>query len=172
MMAGTKRDYYEVLGVAREADAEEIKRAYRKLAMQFHPDRNVGDAEAEQKFKEAAEAYEVLRDGEKRQRYDRYGHAGLDALNVPHFNDAQSVFDLFGDLFGDIFGQRRRAGPRRGRDGKVEIELELSEAARGVTKSVTVSREELCSECSGRGCRRGTSVAPCRNCRGQGVVIQ
>ena len=170
-MASTKRDYYEVLGVAREADAEEIKRAYRKLAMQYHPDRNVGDAEAEQKFKEAAEAYEVLRDVEKRQRYDRYGHAGLDALNVPHFNDAQSVFDLFGDLFGDIFGQRRRAGPRRGRDGKVEIELELSEAARGVTKSVTVSREELCSECSGSGRRRGTRAVPCKQCNGHGVVI-
>jgi molecular chaperone DnaJ len=172
MMASTKRDYYEVLSVSREADAEEIKRSYRKLAMQYHPDRNVGDAESEQKFKEAAEAYEVLRDPEKRQRYDRYGHAGLDALNVPHFNDAQSVFDLFGDLFGDIFGQGRRPGPQRGRDRKVEIDLDLAEAARGVTKSITVSREELCTECSGRGCRRGTSVAPCRNCRGQGVVIQ
>src|SRR6266581_661244 len=115
MMAGTKRDYYEVLGVAREAGDEDIKRSYRKLAMQHHPDRNVGDAESEEKFKEAAEVYEVLRDPEKRQRYDRYGHAGLDGMNMPHFNDAQSVFDLFGDLFGDIFGQRRRAGPRRGR---------------------------------------------------------
>jgi molecular chaperone DnaJ len=172
MMASTKRDYYEVLGVAREADAEEIKRAYRKLAMQHHPDRNVGDAEAEQKFKEAAEAYEVLRDPEKRQRYDRYGHAGLDALNVPHFNDAQSVFDLFGDLFGDLFEQRRRPGPRRGRDRKVEIDLDLAEAARGATKSITVSREELCSECSGSGCRRGTRAAPCRYCNGHGVVIQ
>src|SRR6516165_8516774 len=112
MMASTKRDYYEVLGVARDAGAEEIKRAYRKLAMQYHPDRNVGDQEAEQKFKEAAEAYEVLRDAEKRQRYDRYGHAGLEGLNVPHFNDAQSVFDIFGDLFGDLFGQRMRSGPR------------------------------------------------------------
>src|SRR5213592_2450835 len=113
-MMTSKRDYYEVLGVSREADDEEVKRAYRKLAMQYHPDRNVGDAEAELKFKEAAEAYEILRDPEKRQRYDRYGPAGLDALNVPHFNDAISVFDLFGDLFGDIFGQRRRPGPRRG----------------------------------------------------------
>src|SRR5580704_994728 len=112
-MAG-KRDYYEVLGVRREADEEDIKRAYRKLAMQYHPDRNVGDAEAEEKFKEAAEAYEVLHDREKRQRYDRYGHAGLEGLNVPNFNNAQSVFDLFGDLFGDIFGQQGRQGPRRG----------------------------------------------------------
>jgi len=94
MATSSKRDYYEVLGIVREADGEEIQRAYRKLAMQYHPDRNVGDAEAELKFKEAAEAYEILRDPDKRQRYDRYGHAGLEGLNVPHFNDAQSVFDL------------------------------------------------------------------------------
>src|SRR5438552_18759952 len=115
MMASAKRDYYEVLSVSREADAEEIKRAYRKLAMQYHPDRNVGDAEAEVKFKEAAEAYEILRDPDKRHRYDRYGHSGLEGLNVPHFNDAQSVFDLFGDLFGDILGGRRQQGLQRGR---------------------------------------------------------
>src|SRR5216117_3671 len=112
-----KRDYYDVLGVRREADDEEIKRAYRQLAMKYHPDRNVGDAETEEKFKEAAEAYEVLCDSAKRQRYNRYGHAGLDGLNVPHFNDAQSVFDLFGDLFGDFFGQRGgHRGPHAGRD--------------------------------------------------------
>src|SRR5437763_14560668 len=98
-----KRDYYEVLGVRREADDEEIKRAYRQLAMKYHPDRNVGDSEAEEKFKEAAEAYEVLRDPAKRQRYDRYRHAGLGGLNVPHFNHAQSAFDLLGALFGDMF---------------------------------------------------------------------
>src|SRR2546426_762372 len=172
MTAGTKRDYYEVLGVSHGADPEEIKRAYRRLAMQFHPDRNVGDAEAEQKFKEAAEAYEVLRDPEKRQRYDRYGHAGLEGLNVPHFNDAQSVFDLFGDLFGDIFGQRVRHGPQRGRDRKIEIELNLAEAAHGTTKSISVSREELCNECGGNGARRGTRPTPCRRCHGHGVVVQ
>jgi molecular chaperone DnaJ len=172
MMASTKRDYYEVLGVAREADAEEIKRAYRKLALQYHPDRNVGDGEAEQRFKEAAEAYEVLRDPDKRHRYDRYGHAGLEGLNVPHFNNAESVFDLFGDIFGDIFGQRTRRGPQRGRDRKVEVELELTEAFRGVTKTVTISREELCAECSGSGCRRGSRLSPCRRCNGHGVVIQ
>jgi molecular chaperone DnaJ len=170
-MAG-KRDYYEVLGVRREADDEEIKRAYRKLAMQYHPDRNVGDPEAEAKFKEAAEAYEVLRDPDKRQRYDRYGHAGLEGLNVPHFHDAQSVFDLFGDIFGDLFGQRRRHGPQPGRDLEVLIELDLAEAARGVRKSVTIPREELCSECAGHGLRRGTRPAPCRRCGGQGVVVQ
>src|SRR5258708_7218060 len=156
MPMASRRDYYEVLGVAKDAEAEEIKRAYRKLAMQYHPDRNAGDTEAEVKFKEAAEAYEVLHDPEKRQRYDRYGHAGLQGMNVPHFNDAQSVFDLFGDLFGDFFGQRGRRGPQRGRDCKVEIELDLAEAARGVNKSIKVSREELCGECSGTGARRGT----------------
>jgi molecular chaperone DnaJ len=171
MMATSKRDYYEVLGVSREADGEEIKRAYRRLAMQFHPDRNVGDAEAEIKFKEAAEAYEILRDSDKRERYDRYGHAGLEGLNVPHFNDAQSVFDLFGDLFGDIFGGRRSHGPQRGRDRKVEVELELVEAARGITKTVTITREELCPECSGSGARRGTRPTACRRCNGQGAVI-
>src|ERR1700758_1838574 len=127
---GTKRDYYEVLGVSREADDEEIKRAYRKLAMQYHPDRNVGDAEAEQRFKEAAEAYEVLHDPEKRERYDRYDHAGLEGLNAAHFNNAQSVFDLCGDIFGDIFGQRMRPGPQRGRDRKVQLDLDLKEAYR------------------------------------------
>src|SRR6266478_2072405 len=99
-MASSKRDYYEVLSVTKEADGEAIKRAYRKLAMQYHPDRNVGDEEAEERFKEAAEAYEVLRDPAKRQRYDRYGHAGLEGNTAPHFNDVQSIFDLFGDLFG------------------------------------------------------------------------
>src|SRR5919198_4354767 len=101
-MASGKRDYYEVLGVGRDADAEEIKKAYRKLAMQYHPDRNVGDREAEEKFKEAAEAYEVLRDPDKRARYDRYGHAGLEGFNgAPHFHDARDVFNVFGNLFGD-----------------------------------------------------------------------
>jgi molecular chaperone DnaJ len=173
MMAGTKRDYYEVLGVARGAADEEIKRAYRKLAMQHHPDRNVGDPEADLKFKEAAEAYDVLRDPEKRQRYDRYGHAGLDGMNMPNFNDARTMFgDLFGDLLGGIFGQNVRHGPQRGRDHKVEVDLDLAEAARGVLKRVTVSREELCGDCSGSGARRGSKPSACRRCQGQGVVIQ
>ncbi|HMC90342.1 MAG TPA: molecular chaperone DnaJ [Gemmataceae bacterium] len=173
MMAGTKRDYYEVLGVSRDANDEEVKRAYRKLAMQYHPDRNVGDADADLKFKEAAEAYDVLRDPEKRQRYDRYGHAGLDGMNMPNFNDARSMFgDLFGDILGGLFGQDARHGPGRGRDHRVEVELDLAEAARGVVKTVSIRREELCSECSGSGARRGTRPAPCRRCNGQGIVIQ
>jgi molecular chaperone DnaJ len=172
MMAGTKRDYYEVLGVERSASEDEIKRAYRRLAMQYHPDRNVGDAEAEEKFKEAAEAYEVLHNADRRQRYDRYGHAGLEGLNVPHFNDAQSVFDLFGDLFGDIFGQRGRHGPHAGRDLQVAVDLDLIEAARGIVRTIAIQREELCTDCAGSGARRGTQPTPCRRCNGRGAVIQ
>jgi molecular chaperone DnaJ len=171
-MAIQKRDYYEVLAVRRDADAEEIKRAYRRLAMEFHPDRNVGNAEAEERFKEAAEAYEVLHDPDKRQRYDRYGHAGLEGMNVPHFNDSQSVFDLFGDLFGDFFGQRPRHGPQPGRDLQVTIEIELVEAARGTNKTISIARDELCAECSGSGSRRGTQPTACQRCHGRGVVVQ
>src|SRR5205807_3013675 len=151
-----KRDYYEVLGVSKNGDSEEIKRAYRKLAMQYHPDRNVGDKEAEERFKEAAEAYDVLHDSEKRQRYDRYGHAGLNGLGGPSFSDAGSIFDLFGDIFGDFFGQRGgRAGAGGGRDLQISLEIDLIEAARGTRKSVTIPREENCSDCNGQGYRKG-----------------
>lgn len=171
-MANTKRDYYEVLSVARSADPEEIKRAYRKLAMQFHPDRNVGDPEAERKFKEATEAYDILHDAEKRHRYDRYGHAGLDGMNFHDFSNPQSVFDIFGDIFGDLFGGRGRPGPQPGRDLQVTIDMDLLEAARGTTKTVAVAREEVCQECGGSRCRPGTQPANCRHCNGRGVVIQ
>jgi molecular chaperone DnaJ len=171
-MAASKRDYYEVLGVRREADEEDIKRAYRKLAMQYHPDRNVGDAEAEVKFKEAAEAYDVLRDRQKRQRYDRYGHAGLEGMDLHNFNSRQSVFDIFGDLFSDFFGGGGRHGPQAGRDLLMDVELELLEAARGARKTINVPREENCGECGGSGARRGTEPAVCRRCNGRGVVLQ
>src|ERR671932_1887283 len=123
----SKRDYYQVLEVERGADADTITKAYRKLAMKFHPDRNAGDKEAEEKFKEAAEAYEVLRDPDKRARYDRYGHAGLEGVQMPHFQDLQDVFDLFGSVFGDAFG-RGRFGPEPGRDAQIGIEIDLAEA--------------------------------------------
>src|SRR5947209_7389391 len=168
----TKRDYYEVLGVARDADDETIKKAYRRLAMQFHPDRNVGDHEAEVKFKEAAEAYEVLRDPHKRQRYDRYGHQGLEDVPMPNFGNTDSVMDIFGELFGDVFGRRGRRGPRPGRDLQVVVELDLQEAARETVKELTIPREEICSECSGTGARRGTRPSTCRRCNGHGVVLQ
>ena len=134
-MATTKRDYYEVLGVKRDAAPEDIKKAYRQLALKNHPDKNPGDAEAEKRFKEGAEAYEVLSDQAKRQRYDRYGHAGLDGAGVHDFRNAEDIMSAFGDifgggLFGDIFGQRRR-GPRAGQDLLYKLEIELVEAARG-----------------------------------------
>jgi molecular chaperone DnaJ len=166
-----KRDYYETLGVGRDADDEEIRKAYRRLAMQYHPDRNVGDKEAEEKFKEAAEAYEVLRDAAKRQRYDRYGHAGLEGMGVHHFEDAEAVFNLFGDLFGDFFGQRGRHGPFAGRDLQTAVELDLIEAFRGTVKTVTITRAETCTGCSGSGSRPGSQPKPCRRCRGQGVLL-
>ncbi|MEI6686832.1 MAG: DnaJ domain-containing protein, partial [Planctomycetota bacterium] len=116
----TKRCYYEVLSLSKSADSDSIKVSYRKLAMQYHPDRNVGNADAEVLFKEAAEAYEVLRDPEKRQRYDRYGHAGMDGMSMPDFGNADSVMDLFGDLFGGVFGGagkgKGRRGPQAGND--------------------------------------------------------
>jgi len=140
--------------------------------MQYHPDRNAGDADAEEKFKEAAEAYEVLHDADKRRRYDRYGYAGLDGMNMPHFNNAQSVFDIFGDLFGDIFGQRGgRHGAHGGRDLQVTLEIDLVEAYRGATKTITIPREENCADCGGMGNRRGTSPANCRRCQGHGAVL-
>src|SRR4051794_24832562 len=114
-MAG-KRDYYEVLGVPRNADDEALKKAYRALAMKFHPDRNPGDPEADAQFREAAEAFDVLRDPRKRAAYDRYGHAGLSDVGSPGFGDAESIFSAFGEIFGDLFGGRRRRGPRKGAD--------------------------------------------------------
>jgi molecular chaperone DnaJ len=172
MPMASKRDYYEVLGVARDADEDTLKRAYRKLAMQYHPDRNVGDAEAEAKFKEASEAYDVLRDPHKRQLYDRYGHAGLEGTAMPNFANADAVMDIFGDLFGDLFGGRRRRGPRPGRDLQMVLEIDLLEAARGVQKAIKVPRMETCSDCRGSGAKPGTRPAACRRCGGHGVVIQ
>lgn len=172
-MATTKRDYYEVLGIERSADSETITKSYRRMAMKFHPDRNVGDKEAEEKFKEAAEAYDVLRDPDKRSRYDRYGHAGLEGFNgAPHFNDVRSVFDVFGDIFGDFFGRGHQGGPQPGRDLQYQLEIDLVEAYKGVRKSITIPREELCPECNGSGARRGTKPSQCRRCNGHGVFIQ
>ena len=173
-MAG-KRDYYEVLGVGRNANEEELKRAYFKLAMQYHPDRNRGNPEAEAKFKEATEAYEVLRDPAKRARYDRYGHAGLDAAEMPHFSDLGDIFDHLEELFGfGGFGGPRRGGRRaRGRPGadwQVTLELTLEEAARGVTKTLEFDRHERCGDCGGSGLRRGSRPTTCPRCRGQGAL--
>src|SRR5262249_10593655 len=159
----SKRDYYEVLGVAKGAGAEEIKKAYRSLAMKYHPDRNTGDEQAAARFKEVAEAYAVLSDPDKRGRYDRYGHAGLEGVAMPDFGDG-SVFDLFGDLLGGLFGgggARRRHGPQPGEDLLYTLELDLREAYTGCVKTITIPREEVCGECDGSGARKGSSPVRC-----------
>ena len=168
-----KRDYYEVLGIDRSADAEEVKRAYRKLAMKYHPDRNPGDKEAESAFKEAAEAFEVLGDSAKRARYDRYGHQGLEGTGFHGFGSIDDIFDAFGDIFGGLFGGgHRRRGPRPGDDLQVALSLTLGEAATGVSKDVTVQKRVRCSVCGGGGAEPGTQPATCSMCGGRGQVVQ
>jgi molecular chaperone DnaJ len=172
-----KRDYYEVLGITRQATQKEVADAYRKLALQHHPDRNPNNQEAVVKFKEAAEAFEVLSDGDKRSRYDRYGHAGVEG-NVHQFNDANDIFEAFseilgGGVFGDLFGGGRRSNrPRKGDDVACELKVDLFEAARGVVKTVEFHRHELCTECKGSGAKPGTRPETCRYCGGRGQVVQ
>ena len=176
-MAENKRDYYEVLGVEKGASAEEIKKAYRKSAMKYHPDRNPGDKTAEEKFKELGEAYEVLSDDEKRARYDQYGHAGVDPnFGAGGFNGGGfggfGGFD-FGDIFGEFFGGGRRSStqnvPMRGENVGVRLEVTFEEAAFGTEKQVSAQRIENCSACSGTGSADG-SVETCSYCRGAGQV--
>jgi molecular chaperone DnaJ len=167
----SKRDYYEVLGVARDASAEEIKRAYRALAMKHHPDRNRGDEEAARLFKEAAEAYDVLSDTEKRARYDRYGQAGLEGMAMPDFSNGASIFDLFGDLFGGLFNERAQRGAQGGEDLVYSLELTLAEAYHGCKKTINYPREEPCTDCRGSGAKSGTQPVRCRTCDGRGEVI-
>jgi molecular chaperone DnaJ len=174
----SKRDYYEVLGVARSASQNEISTAYRKLALQYHPDRNPGDEEAVARFKEAAEAFEVLNNPESRARYDRYGHAGMGA--EPHFQDVGDIFEAFGDLFGDslfgdLFGRRGGRGRRRvsrGADVECELTLQLHEAAQDTTKTIQFKRHRRCDTCSGTGARPGTTPDTCPYCGGRGRVVQ
>ena len=176
-MAENKRDYYEVLGVEKGASAEEIKKAYRKSAMKYHPDRNPGDKTAEEKFKELGEAYEVLSDDEKRARYDQYGHAGVDPnFGAGGFNGGGfggfGGFD-FGDIFGEFFGGGRRGStqnvPMRGENVGVRVEVTFEEAAFGTEKQVSAQRIENCSSCGGTGSSDG-SVETCSYCRGAGQV--
>jgi len=170
----TKRDFYEVLGVAKQAGDDEIKTSYRKLAMKYHPDRNHGDEEAAVYFKEAAEAYAVLSDPQKRQVYDRYGHAGLSNMGgMPDFGGAgaESIFNMFGDIFEMFTGGQRQRGPRPGGDLGVRLVIDLVEAYRGVRKSIVVPRHENCGECSGTGSKKGAKLATCRQCQGSGVTV-
>jgi molecular chaperone DnaJ len=171
-----KRDYYEILSVKRESSVEEIRSAYRKLAMKYHPDRNPGDGEAEAKFKEAAEAYDVLGDEDKRQRYDRYGHAGLNEVGgAHHFTDMSEIFNLFGDILGGFGFGGGGGGGRRGRahgqDLQIDVELDLTEAFKGVTRTLEFNRAEVCGECNGTRLKKGSRPAKCSRCGGRGAVI-
>src|SRR5690606_33822711 len=171
-MATQKADYYEVLGVSRDATQDEIKRAFRRLAMEYHPDRNP-DPGAEEKFKEINEAYEVLSDQERRQTYDRFGHAGLDGTMGGRGFDGFGPFGGFGDIFDAFFGaasQARRRTPMRGADIQVAIDLTFEEAAFGTTKQVVVNRTELCSRCNGLRAEPGTDPQRCPVCEGMGEV--
>ena len=178
----SKRDYYEVLGVKRKADDREISRAHRKLAIQYHPDSNPGDDQAVELFKEAAEAYEVLSDPEKRSLYNQFGHAGLGQSSGggEGFSDVEDIFDAFGDIFGGAFGDmfsgggrgKRRQQVRKGSRIDVEVTLDLEEAAKGITKTIQFDRAAKCSECNGSGCSPGSKTQQCNRCNGRGQVVQ
>jgi molecular chaperone DnaJ len=177
-LPSVKRDYYEILGVQRGATEQEIKSAYRKLALQFHPDRNPNNPDAEEKFKECSEAYAILADAEKREMYNRFGHAGVGA-GVPGGGFDASVFQDFGDIFGeffgfgDLFGGGRSGGrtrAQRGADLREDITIEFEEAAFGVEKQITYRKHELCEKCNGSGSAQGKAPASCRTCGGRGQV--
>jgi len=184
----TKRDYYEVLGVARGASGEEMKKAYRKLAVQYHPDKNPGDKAAEEKFKEISEAYEVLTDPKKKQMYDQFGHAanagaaggGPGMGGFDFGGGGAGMNDIFGDIFSDLFGggggpggQRSRGGRRRGRPGadlRTQIDISFEEAAFGAEKVITIPRSATCETCTGKGTRAGSEPETCGQCNGRGEV--
>ncbi len=186
----SKRDYYEVLGLAKGSSDAEIKKSYRKLAMKYHPDRNPDDQEAEEKFKEAAEAYEVLSDNDKRGRYDQYGHAGVDGMGHAGggFSSMDDIFSSFGDIFGggggggggsifDSFfggggGGGRRTAANQGASLKVNLEVTFKEAAFGCTRTIDLRRQESCTVCSGTGAKKGSGPTTCGTCGGAGAVRQ
>lgn len=174
---GQKRDYYEVLGITRQASAEEIKKAYRQLALKHHPDRNPGDKVAEENFKEAAEAYAVLVDAEKRAQYDQFGHS-LGGRGFQGFEGFEDAFRGFGDIFGDVFedffgvggGRGRRNRPRRGSDLEMKVEITLEEVMTGRKQVIEIPRKEICNDCDGSGAEKGSSRKPCQECGGHGEI--
>lgn len=179
----TKRDFYEILSVDRSADGTTIKKAYRKLAMQYHPDKNPGNKDAEDKFKEAARAYEVLSDPEMRKRYDQFGHQGVDGpggMGGHQFHDVGDIFEAFGDIFGDLFGGggggRQRRGnpnaPRRGADLRYILEIDLKDVLESSQKPITFTCEEDCHDCLGTGAEKNSQVEVCGMCGGRGQVIR
>lgn len=173
----TKRCYYEALEISRDASSEDIKRNYRKLAMQYHPDRNQGDKEAEERFKEAAEAYEVLSDQEKRGIYDRFGHEGLSNTGFRGFSGFEDIFSSFGSIFEDVFGfrsggSRARSSARAGSDLRYDLAVSFMDAAFGMSTDIDIPRQELCTDCRGSGAAAGTNPETCRRCHGRGQVTQ
>jgi molecular chaperone DnaJ len=167
------RDFYEVLGLSKDASSADIKKAYRTLAMEHHPDRNPGDTESEEKFKEASNAYKVLSDPNQRARYDQYGHSGLGrgGGGFEGFRGTEDIFSAFGDLFGDFFGGARSRGPRRGADLQVPLELSFAEAVAGCSKEIEVTRQVACETCTGSGAAPGSQPETCGQCKGQGQVV-
>jgi molecular chaperone DnaJ len=172
----SKRDYYEVLGVAKTASESEIKSAYRKLALQFHPDRNAGNKEAEEKFKEAAEAYAILADVDKRRMYDRFGHAGLGnsagGFDPTVFTGFEDILGGLGDIFGfgGGFGGGRRGGPQRGADLRYDLEISFEESAQGTETAIQIPRQEACETCKGTGAAPGSKPTACPQCQGRGQL--
>lgn len=172
----SKRDFYEVLGLHREASFEEVKKAYRKAALQYHPDRNPGDHEAEARFKEASEAYEVLIDEQKREVYNRYGHAGLSGTDFHPFTNVEDIFESFGDIFEDFFGMGGRRGgrtrARRGDDLRYDLKISFLEAYHGIEKEISIHKAEKCEECAGLGHPLSSKPSTCQQCHGQGQVYK
>ena len=167
-----QRDYYEILGVSKTASDGEISDAYREMAMKYHPDRNPGDEEAVDKFKEAAEAFDVLSHRDKRTRYDRYGHAGVEG-GAAHFHDVNDIFGAFGDIFGDLFGGGgRRQRVHKGSDIRCQVSITLMEAAHGTEADLKFKRHRACATCNGVGAKPGTKPDTCRYCGGSGRVVQ
>ena len=182
----SKRDYYEVLGVAKNATADEIKKAYRKMAVKYHPDKNPGDKEAEEKFKEAAEAYSVLSDADKKARYDQFGHAGVEGAGPDFSGGFGNLNDILNDLFGGAFGggfggfggfgggfgggQRQQQRVHRGRDIRVRVKLTLEEIAKGVEKEISIEKSVPCPDCGGRGAKNSSDIKTCPGCNGTGQV--
>ncbi len=170
----TKRDCYEILGIGRNANDDEIKASYRKLALKYHPDRNPGDSEAEERFKEAAEAYEVLRDPQKRSIYDQYGHEGLQGTGFSGFRGFEDIFSSFSDIFDDFFGfggrRRSRTAARRGADLRYDLTINFMDAAFGKDTEIDVEKLEGCAICDGTGCEPGTAPESCRQCGGSGQI--
>ncbi len=175
-MPSNRKDYYRILGVPRDANTEEIKKRYRQLALKYHPDRNPGNKDAEEKFKEAAEAYEVLHDPEKRRLYDLYGHEGLSSTGFTGFRDFSDIFRSFSDIFEDIFGLRdfgvggAQLRPQAGSDLRYDLSLDFLEAALGTELTIEVPRVVSCATCDGSGAKPGTQKVPCPQCHGRGVV--